>query len=426
MSSGATDPQLKSARSSPPPPHPPLSLPFPHLLQRLRTASREVLPGVFHEEQQAAVETYLAETVPGGKRRYAKAGGYERGMVVNLGRVTFRVQRLMDRTTGQTFAPFAQVPSLAHRTIAPDVRRAIAEDAAETSFRRASRSFERHACVRVSRQSAHNFLQELAGVVEEEHRADPPDAVGKTHLMDSTEVRGKRKGKGDDHAVHVALVQDPTTHRCEVVNVAVDTKPRDVLPGPVERLTTDLDPSLAMVPARRHQGCHRHLVGDLHFLLWKRVWRKKGDGQKRAAPLDRTRRQGWVKELARALAILRASVEKHRKDGRLKRLRWRIQQTLRTMAGLAQTMARAGYRGAAKFLGKHARGAVVFAEAALEGEEMPATSNGAERQMGTVANRCKGWGRWGSGLRPLVLLLLVMRTRPVVYARASAAYLRRG
>ena len=119
-------------------------------------------------------------------------------------------------------------------------------------------------------------------------------------------------------------------------------------------------------------------------------------------------------------------MEKHRKDGRLKRLRWRIQQTLRTMAGLAQTMARAGYRGAAKFLGKHARGVVVFAEAALEGEEMPATSNGAERQMGTVADRCKGWGRWGSGLRPLVLLLLVMRTRPVVYARASAAYLRRG
>ena len=93
-------------------------------------------------EQEHAVQFYLRQTTPDGRRLYAKAGGYGRGLVVGLGRVFFRVQRVKEKATGRTFAPLAKVPALAHRTIGPDVRLSMAEDVLELSCRKASRRFE--------------------------------------------------------------------------------------------------------------------------------------------------------------------------------------------------------------------------------------------------------------------------------------------
>ncbi len=230
---------------------------------------------------------------------------------------------------------------------------------------------------RVSRQSVHNFFMELAEVLKEEHRADPPDPGGKTQMVDVEEVKGVRPGAKDEHQVLVALVRNPELRGCEVVNVEVGSKPRDVLKDPMERLTTDNDGSRAMLPARRHQSCHRHIYSDVEVEMWKVVWRKKGDWKKRAASLDRTRRQGLLKELAGIPGRLRASVKTHLSDGKMARLRWRIRRTLQELGNMARRLGRLGYLRAANYLRKHARGAVIFAEAALEGEYMPARSSAA-------------------------------------------------
>ncbi len=42
-----------------------------------------------------------------------------------------------------------------------------------------------------------------------------------------------------------------------------------------------------------------------------------------------------------------------------------------------------------------------------------------------IAHRCKrAWARWGGGLRSMVLLLLIRKTRPAIYRSAIARYMR--
>ena len=58
---------------------------------------------------------------------------------------------------------------------------------------------------------------------------------------------------------------------------------------------------------------------------------------------------------------------------------------------------------------------------------MPTTSNGVERVMGMVSDRCKRkWAHWNGGLRNLLQLLLIRKTRPASYGWAVRSYLRGG
>lgn len=58
---------------------------------------------------------------------------------------------------------------------------------------------------------------------------------------------------------------------------------------------------------------------------------------------------------------------------------------------------------------------------------MPATSNGVERVMGMIADRCeRKWARWGGGLWNLFVLLLARKTRRATCERAVHEYTRRG
>ena len=69
---------------------------------------------------------------------------------------------------------------------------------------------------------------------------------------------------------------------------------------------------------------------------------------------------------------------------------------------------------------------MVFAEVAVRGIRLPAASNGIERVMGMISDRCKRkWARWGRGLRTLLVMLRARKTRRGTYELAFHRYLAR-
>ncbi len=291
---------------------------------------------------------------------------------------------------------------------------AAAEEATRTTYREAQRSLEMALGVRVPFPTIWGIVQELASRVEEIHQAMPPRSSGGVHQPDSTFVRSQKRG--GQHAVHVAIRQDPETHRCEFVNVEVDGAAAKVLDGErVELLVSDRDPSLLTIACWAYQGCILHFVRQVDSAL-------VGPSGTLLPPTERER---WTRRLRGTLGHLRASVKKHTEDGDREAIARRVKETLAEMGLLAGQLQEAGHLRAAQLLRNEGRSVVVFAELAVWGIWMPSTSNGIERIMGMVAHRCKRiWAHWGSGLRNLVLLLLVRKTRPWVYQTSLGRYMR--
>ena len=84
-----------------------------------------------------------------------------------------------------------------------------------------------------------------------------------------------------------------------------------------------------------------------------------------------------------------------------------------------------GYPKAAAFIEKHARFMITFAELALEGVEIPYTTNRIERLMGEISKRCKHkWMHWSTrGLKNILTIILVRYTDEVLYENFKNAYI---
>jgi transposase-like protein len=90
----------------------------------------------------------------------------------------------------------------------------------------------------------------------------------------------------------------------------------------------------------------------------------------------------------------------------------RIEWTLLELERLAKSLSRRGYARASEFISKNARLMVTFAKLAVQGIDIPYTSNAIERLMGAIARRCKhGWMHWSTkGLERMLWILLVRYT----------------
>ena len=123
---------------------------------------------------------------------------------------------------------------------------------------------------------------------------------------------------------------------------------------------------------------------------------------------------------------LRNSVEVHRLQGDWRVITDRVRSTLQELELLAQRLERGACPRSAQAVRREAKALVVFAEVAVHGIRLPATSNGVERVMGMIADRCKRkWARWGSGLRNQLVMLLARKTRRGTYDLAMRRYLAR-
>ena len=135
-------------------------------------------------------------------------------------------------------------------------------------------------------------------------------------------------------------------------------------------------------------------------------------------------RETLVRELSGVLAHLRASVEVHRLDGSGAAVTDRVAVTLDRFGTIGRELEQRGLRQSGRYVRESGRATVVFAEVTMRGGWMPATSNGVERVMGMIADRCKRkWAHWNRGLPNLLQLLLIRKTRPASYGWAVRNYL---
>ncbi len=114
---------------------------------------------------------------------------------------------------------------------------------------------------------------------------------------------------------------------------------------------------------------------------------------------------------------LKNSVAKHRPDEEFAAIRSRIARTTERIEKTAWQLDQYGSEKAAGYLRRWLPSIVTFAEAAIEGFEVPWTSNPVERLMGEVSKRCKNQGmRWtAEGLEALLQLRLVKYADPPHY-----------
>ena len=156
---------------------------------------------------------------------------------------------------------------------------------------------------------------------------------------------------------------------------------------------------------RDHQLDLVHVGRTLDYNLWD-------DG---VFPLDQ--RNDIVSEVIDEVFHLKNSVAKHRPDEEFAAIRQRIARTTERIEKTAWQLDQYGSEKAARYLRRWLPSIVTFAEQAVEGFEVPWTSNPVERLMGEVSKRCKNqWMRWtAEGLEALLQLRLVKYADPAYY-----------
>jgi Uncharacterised protein family (UPF0236) len=384
------------------------------VLNRAYHQGRDALVTLLEEAQEDLWRELRRKELPDGRRRYVRHGVRPRTLITRMGRIDLRVRRVRDRQEGGTFAPLLVALGLGKRRYTPEVRLAAAELATRTSYGEASEAIERDLGLRIPRRTIWNFLQEIAAGVERTLHAPstPPPVEHSIHEADSTFVKSQHR-RGDQHAIHVAITVDPD-HHVRLAEVKVGGAPTSVLAGlPIEHLVSDDDSGLMAYPARVHQLCHVHFLRLLGELL-----REEGVGL--------VEREALLAPPRGLLAHLRSSVEYHRLRGDWWEITHRVRATLAELEALAERLEQAACPRSARAIRREAKALVVFAEVAVHGIDMPATSNGIERVMGMIADRCKRkWARWGSGLRNQLVMLLARKTRRGTYELAVRRYLAR-
>jgi len=184
----------------------------------------------------------------------------------------------------------------------------------------------------------------------------------------------------------ISAQQSLTTRRSSVTLIAASSQPL-----PTKTVTTS-----SIRPRRPNAGLHP---------LWD-------DG---VFSLDR--RKEIVSEVIDEVFHLKNSVAKHRPAEEFAAIRSRIARTRERLEKTAWQLEQFGSAKAAGYLRRWLPSIVTFAEHAVEGFEVPWTSNPVERLMGEVSKRCKNqWMRWtAEGLEAILQLRLVKYADPEYY-----------
>ncbi|GAA0457887.1 hypothetical protein GCM10008985_12540 [Halococcus dombrowskii] len=134
-----------------------------------------------------------------------------------------------------------------------------------------------------------------------------------------------------------------------------------------------------------------------------------------------------ISEVSGELFHLKNSVEKHRPQEEYSAIRERIARTKERIGKTAWQLEQLSSPKAASYLRGGLDSMVTFAEDAIDGFEVPWTSNPVERAMGEVAKRCKrDWMQWSEeGLDTLLQLSLTKYANPEYYREFFDEFLQR-
>ena len=375
------------------------------LVEESRTRSQRELAKMIEARQERLIMELCG---PRYSRAYPykRGGSYTKNLVTPIGAIKFRVKKVINRQTGKGSSPILKLIDVKKRRYSRGIRIACAEYASKMSYGDASLEYETGTGIKVPKRTIHTWVKEIAplllGSYSKAREAEPePETV--LAIGDSTVVRCM--GEGEMNQVRV-LINGEGDLLCLKVNEPWPEMKVDIL-------VSDDEPGLAeRIEAEWHQLCVLHAAKRLGFILWG----DKMSLEERKIALDAVRGP---------LMTLVHSVEKHRLDGDMDRVRWRTDWTLGMLHEAALDLRDRGLRKAFEYVENHAGLLVTFAELALEGIEVPYTTNLVERLMGEVAKRCKNkWMHWGTeGLRCVLIFVLVRYSDEEMYERFKKAYI---
>ena len=246
-----------------------------------------------------------------------------------------------------------------------------------------------------------------------------PDCVAETDA-DAVIPDGTQCYSQDDdrvyHSVQATLGADTTEESRSLLDLSVNADwdetaaDLDDIGAVTDDATVVSDAEKGIVTAftdenRTHQLDLVHVGRTLDYNLWD-------DG---VFSLDQ--RNEIVSEVIDEVFHLKNSVAKHRPNKEFAAIRERIARTTERLEKTAWQLEQYGSAKAAGYLQRWLPSIVTFAEAAVEGFEVPWTSNPVERLMGEISKRCKHqWMRWtADGLEALLQLRLVKYADPRHY-----------
>jgi hypothetical protein len=246
-----------------------------------------------------------------------------------------------------------------------------------------------------------------------------PDCVANTDA-DAVIPDGTKCHSQDDdrsyHSVQATLGEDTAEDSRSLLDLSVNADWDDTASelDDIDAVTDDAtvvsDADDSIVTAfRNEQRAHQldlvHVGRTLDYNLWD-------DGI-----FSREDRTEIVSEVIDEVFHLKNSVATHKPAEEFAAIRERIARTTERIEKTAWQLSQFGSEKAAGYLQRWLPSMVTFAEHALEGFEVPWTSNPVERLMGEVNKRCKNqWMRWtAEGLEALLQLRLVKYADPEYY-----------
>ncbi|MCL4344165.1 MAG: transposase [Nitrososphaerota archaeon] len=229
----------------------------------------------------------------------------------------------------------------------------------------------------------------------------------KVIMGDATEVRSIYSTNNN---VRVIIGADSRS----LVDVRVNV-PWDLMRRPDSNYVLVSDNENSLVDALKCGNVQIDLVHAIRYSMFK-LW---GEG------MSKEQRDEVSKEMSRILFTLVNSVKKHRKDGNLGAIEERVSNTLKELNDLADKLAGMNYRKAAEFIRENSLFMVTFAKLAVQGKDIPYTSNMIERLMGEVSKRCKHkWAHWSiKGLENILHIVLIRYMRNDIYELFYNAYI---
>ncbi|ELY62305.1 ISH6 family transposase, partial [Natronococcus jeotgali] len=381
-----------------------------------------ILESVVESLDASRVEAYCGEKHAhgNGDPRFQRAGTDTRTAVTTAGEHEFSLHYVEDTAAGHDqpsyFRPVEDVLGFdGQNRYQQDIAATSIDLATSLSYRDAADHgdgiFERMPSPTTINRRAKEYGSTLKQFL--------PDCVTGTEA-DAVVADGTKCHSQDDdrsyHSVQVTLGEDSADNSRSLLDLSVNAdwndtaSDLDAIDAVTDDATVVSDGDNSIVTAftdenRRHQLDLVHVGRTLYYNLWD------------DAVFSLDQRREIVSEVVGEVFHLKNSVVTHRPEEEFAAIRERIARTTERIEKTAWQLSQYGSRKAAGYLRRWLPSILTFAEKAIEGVEVPWTSNPVERAMGEVAKRCKNqWMRWtAEGLEALLQLRLVKYADPDHY-----------
>jgi hypothetical protein len=297
---------------------------------------------------------------------------------------------------GKSFSPLRDCLGIyKNNKMSQDFKNKLVMKASRTTYQKAVEDISDSFGFKLGKRTLNRY------VIDEGNKVQPcghPQDSQNILLGDSTKVRN---GKGGHHEVMGLMSLDYAGNSSSLTAFDVNEKPKEIAKridfSLYEVFVGDADLGLRNFFKEKlpFQLCHRHVITDVSFFLWKGGMGKKV-------------REYFVRKLESILYTLQNSTKKYWKTNNTGRLVNRIIRTKKNLRSLAAEISTQEKHDAARYIMDHIDNMTTAANLALVGIKVPWTTNHAERLMQEIGVRTKKKGmNWTErGLKAILHIVL--------------------